>query len=112
MWELTSKAKLDPPITYTCPKCQYPGEIARVCDVPGFCLYCGHPFARSEFERLQKAVLAHLDREAGQTVKAWRDSWIAPMTADETHVFAEVDRAHENEDGFMVWPDAGDEVSQ
>ena len=93
MWELTSKAKLEPPITYTCPKCQYPGEIARACDVPGFCLYCGHAFARSEFERLTKAVLAQQDREAEQKVQAWRDSWIAPTTADE-NTLVECARGH------------------
>lgn len=82
MWNQIGTTKVDPPIAYTCPKCQYPGQITRVCDVPSFCLYCGRDFGLGETERLKKLVVAQQDRQADAATRAWVRSWVKPATAE------------------------------
>ena len=70
-WQKVDKTPLAKPIEWECRHCGYPGVVARRCDVPGFCPYCGEKRTHAETDEMDRQVESERMAEDREKLRVW-----------------------------------------
>jgi len=70
-WSKIDKTPLVKPIEWECRHCGYPGVVARRCDVPGFCPYCGEKRTHAETDETDRQVESERMAEDREKLRVW-----------------------------------------